>query len=402
MINVIGQGYIGLPTALMLAVNGNQVVGTDKSVEVVEKLKNGTFEFAENGMSELYFDAKKTGNISYMCKYQETDFYIIAVPTPYNKRDKKVDAGFVTNAVSQVIQVCADNAVVVIESTISPGTIDRQIRPMIAGQKKRISLVHAPERIIPGRIIQELRENPRVIGADSVAVGEKVRSVYASFCRGEIVITDIKTAEMSKVVENTYRDINIAFANELAKICRLDHMDVHEIIRVANMHPRVNILKPGPGVGGHCISVDPWFLVGDYPGLANLILAARKINDSMPEFVLERISDIMEERGIDNLSRVGIYGLTYKEDVDDIRESPTLQLLDCLKRHCGNGIKIYDPNIHKAVVKNQILSFDDFLDSVDIIVIMVAHSHIKDHFGELSSKIVFDTRNVYYDADYYL
>ena len=189
-----------------------------------------------------------------------------------------------------------------VESTISPGTIDRYVKPVIAEQGfslgEDIHIAHAPERIIPGNMIYELKHNSRTIGADERAVAERIRSVYASFCEGEIVLTDIKTAEMSKVVENTFRDINIAFANELAKICRSDNMDVYEIIKVANKHPRVNILQPGPGVGGHCISVDPWFLVGDYPGLANIILAARKINDSMPDFVLERACEIMRENKI--------------------------------------------------------------------------------------------------------
>jgi UDP-N-acetyl-D-mannosaminuronic acid dehydrogenase len=199
---------------------------------------------------------------------------------------------------------------------------------------------------------------------------------------------------MTKVVENTFRDINIAYANELAKICRSDGMDVYEIIRIANKHPRVNIHTPGPGVGGHCISVDPWFLVGDYPGLANIILAARKINDSMPEFVLERVHDIMKERGMTDVGRVGLYGLTYKEDVDDTRESPTLQMLECMARHLSSGVKVYDPYISEKIVDGQILDFQEFLDSVDLVVIMVGHKQIKDNMKLLENKIILDTRNV--------
>lgn len=199
---------------------------------------------------------------------------------------------------------------------------------------------------------------------------------------------------MIKVVENTYRDINIAFANELTKICREAELDVYEIIRTANMHPRVNILTPGPGVGGHCISVDPWFLVGDYPGLANIILAARKINDSMPEYVLERLSEIMEKVGINDISRIGVYGLTYKEDVDDIRESPTLQMLSIMRKHLATGIKVYDPYIKEKVVENQLFDFDDFVENVDIIVIMVGHKQIIERQDSIRNKIIFDTRNV--------
>ena len=197
---------------------------------------------------------------------------------------------------------------------------------------------------------------------------------------------------MSKVVENTFRDINIAFANELAKICRFDNMDVHEIIRIANKHPRVHILNPGPGVGGHCISVDPWFLVGDYPGLANIILAARKINDSMPEFVLSRIVEIMEEKGMTDFSRVGLYGLTYKENVDDVRESPTLQLLDCMRKHLAAPLLCYDPMIGKQIAKRQAFSLEAFLDAVDLVVVMVGHNEIVEHFEALKHKIVLDTR----------
>lgn len=207
---------------------------------------------------------------------------------------------------------------------------------------------------------------------------------------------------MTKVVENTYRDINIAFANELAKICRSDDMDVYEIIRIANHHPRVNILSPGPGVGGHCISVDPWFLVGDYPGLANIILAARKINDGMPEFVLERIHDIMKKEGIQDVGKVGLYGLTYKENVDDMRESPTLQLLESMEKHLTNGvIKVYDPYITKDVVNNQYHDFDSFINDIDMIVIMVGHDEIKEKVDKLKGKVIFDTRKILSQDDAY-
>ncbi len=215
-----------------------------------------------------------------------------------------------------------------------------------------------------------------------------------------MVVTDIRTAEMTKVVENTFRDINIAFANELTKICYLAGMDVHEIIKIANMHPRVNILSPGPGVGGHCISVDPWFLVGDYPGLANLILAARKINDSMPEFVLNRTYEIMKENNITDVSRVGIYGMTYKEDVDDIRESPTLQLLENMNRHlAGDRVRLYDPMVKMDIASNQYHDLDEFLASVDIVIVMVGHTEIRENRGKLSDKIVFDTRNIITDVE---
>lgn len=224
-------------------------------------------------------------------------------------------------------------------------------------------------------------------------MGERVKGVYASFCQGDIEVTDIRTAEMTKVVENTFRDINIAFANELLKICRSDGMDVHEIIRIANKHPRVNILSPGPGVGGHCISVDPWFLVGDYPELAHLIRQARLINDSMPDFVLKRVVQIMEERGISDFDRVGFYGLTYKENVDDVRESPTVQLIDSMKRHLANPPKCYDPMVTRQITPRQYQDFQAFLQDIDLMVVMIPHSHLKAHCGEIENKIILDTRN---------
>lgn len=396
-VNVIGLGYIGLPTALIMAANGNHVIGTDQNQALVTKLNQGEITFEEAGLEQL-FKRAADNKIIFTDQYQKADIYIIAVPTPYIKRDKKVDASYVQNAVKEVLAICGENTIIVIESTISPGTIDKYIRPLVKEKSmkcgKVIHLVHAPERIIPGSMIKELEYNNRTIGADDINIGNKVKELYQTFCKGEIAVTDIKTAEMTKVVENTYRDINIAFANELAKICRVDNMDVYEIIRIANMHPRVNILSPGPGVGGHCISVDPWFLVGDYPGLANIILAARKINDSMPEFVLERISEIMEAEGIKEVSKVGLYGLTYKENVDDIRESPTLQLLECMRKHLAYGIKVYDPYIHENIIANQYQDFDAFLNNVDLVVIMVGHEQIVSNIEKLRNKKVLDTRNI--------
>ena len=392
-VNVVGLGYIGLPTALMFATHGVSVVGTDYNRDLVGKLSAGELTFEEKGLDELFRAALDAG-IEFRCEYIKTDTYIVAVPTPYDKDSKRIDPAYVISAVKSVLEVCPDGATVVLESTVSPGTMDRYVRPLCEGIGKTVHLVHAPERIIPGNMVYELEHNARTIGADCPEVGEAVKALYASFCQGEIVVTDIRTAEMTKVVENTFRDINIAFANELTKICRQADMNVYEIIRIANKHPRVNILSPGPGVGGHCISVDPWFLVGDYPSLANLIWQARKINDSMPEFVLGRIHDIMREHGIKDVSRVGLYGLTYKENVDDVRESPTLQMLECMERHLAGGVKVYDPWVCRDIVENQYHDLDKFLADVDIVVLLVGHSEIRENMDKLSGKIVLDTRNV--------
>lgn len=393
MINVIGLGYIGLPTALMFASHGNKVIGTDYNATLVHNLQNHKLSFDENGLQDIFDKAVLENNIKFTTEYIASDVYIIAVPTPYDKNSKKVDAKYIVSAIKSIINICPPNATIVIESTISPGTIDKFIRPIIKDHPTPVNLVHAPERIIPGNMINELQKNPRTIGADDVNIGNKIKILYSSFCKSEITVTDIRSAEMSKVVENSFRDVNIAFANELAKICHASNLDVHEIIKIANMHPRVNILSPGPGVGGHCISVDPWFLVGDYPGIVKIILAARKVNDSMPDFVLERISDIMDEHNITSIDRIGLYGLTYKENVNDIRESPTLQLLEKMKKHLARGIKVYDPYINTKIVENQYFNFDEFLNDIDFIVILVAHDQIKNNMEKIKDKIIFDTRN---------
>lgn len=398
MVNVIGLGYIGLPTALMMASHGVEVIGTDYNKKLVDTLNAGKTTFKEDGLDELFQNAVKAG-IKFTTEYQNTDVYIVSVPTPYDKFSKKVDACYVVEAVKDVMKVCHKGATVVIESTVSPGTIDKFVRPVIEengftiGQD--INLVHAPERIIPGNMVYELLHNNRTIGADDKAVGEKVKELYSSFCQGEIVVTDIRTAEMTKVVENTFRAVNIAFANELAKICRHDNMDVYEIIKICNMHPRVNILQPGPGVGGHCISVDPWFLVGDYPSLAKVIDESMKTNDGMPDFVLNRIYEIMKENKITDISKVGLYGLTYKENVDDMRESPTLQMLESMERHlCGDLVKVYDPFITKDIVPNQYHDLDKFINDVELVVLLVGHDEIKQNMDKLKGKIILDTRKI--------
>lgn len=404
MVNVIGLGYIGLPTALMMASHGVEVIGTDYNKELVATLNAGKTTFKEDGLDELFQNALNAG-IKFTTEYQVTDTYIVSVPTPYDKFSKKVDPCYVVSAVKSVMEVCPKGATVVIESTVSPGTIDKYVRPVIEANGFTIGedmhLVHAPERIIPGNMVYELLHNNRTIGADNKDIGEKIKALYASFCQGQIVVTDIRTAEMTKVVENTFRAVNIAFANELAKICRHDNMDVYEIIKICNMHPRVNILQPGPGVGGHCISVDPWFLVGDYPSLAKVIDESMKTNDGMPDFVLNRIYEIMKENGLTDISRVGLYGLTYKENVDDMRESPTLQLLESQERHLAPGLKVYDPFIAKDVVKNQYHNLNEFLAATDLVVIMVKHDEIKENADKLAGKVVLDCHNIIHKPGVY-
>ena len=396
-INVVGLGYIGLPTALIFAANGVRVRGTDLNEKIVNKLNAGKLTFKEDGLDELFKRALKN-EIEFSKDYLETDMYIITVPTPYIKESKKINAEYVITAIENVLGVCEKGAIIIIESTVSPGTIDKFIRPIIKEKGliigEDVHLVHAPERIIPGNMVYELINNSRTIGADNNEIGNKVKDIYASFCKGEIVVTDIKTAELSKVVENTFRDINIAFANELAKICAEEKIDVYDLIEIVNKHPRVNILKPGPGVGGHCISVDPWFLVGDYPDVVNIIKSAREVNDSMPDYVIKRIKEIMKENNIQDIAKVGLYGITYKEDIDDTRESPTIQLLEMLDKFESEQIKIYDPFVNELLFESQYLDFKEFINSIELLVIMTGHSHIRKNINLIKNKLVLDTRNI--------
>jgi UDP-N-acetyl-D-mannosaminuronic acid dehydrogenase len=269
--------------------------------------------------------------------------------------------------------------------------------PKSAG--KNIKLAHAPERILPGNMIYELIHNSRVIGVDDDDTGKVLTELYASFCEGDIVVTDVDTAEMSKVVENTYRDINIAYANELLKICNEGGMDAREVIRIANMHPRVNILNPGPGVGGHCIPVDPWFLVGDFPGTTGLILSARRENDSMPSYVRKRIREIMDAEGISDAGKVGLYGLAYKENIDDVRESPTLALIERFAED-GEVPLSYDPHVKSVVANGQTLDGIGFFKNTELVVVMVYHRELFSDISELAGKVVLDTRGNLPDGDF--
>lgn len=394
MVNVIGLGYIGLPTALMLASHGVEVVGTSRNQNKIDQLIAGKNTFQERGMENLLQAATERG-IRFSTEYQTADIYIISVQTPYDAVTKQVDMHYVTDAISAVLPFAPKGAILVIESTISPGSIDRSVRPVLESKGlvigKDIHLVHAPERIIPGNMIYELLHNNRTIGADDPEVGERIKALYASFCEGEIVVTDIKTAEMTKVVENTFRCVNIAFANELAKICERERMDVYEVIRICNMHPRVNILNPGPGVGGHCIPVDPWFLVGDYPDIARVIGESLRVNASMPEHVLERIHMIMSKHGIADMSRVGLYGLTFKENVDDYRDSPSLQLLSHIEDSCP---QTYDPFLRTDLTPNQHHNLDSFLAAIDLVVLMVKHDEIRTNIDKLRGKVVLDCHHI--------
>ena len=393
----MGLGYIGLPTAIIAAKHGVDVVGVDINAQVVEKTNAGHLHIIEPGMEEMLQEVLSQGKLKAYTQPQVCDAYFMVVPTPF-KGNHEPDISYVEAATRSVAPLLKAGDLYVIESTSPVGTTDKMaelifsLRPELNG---KLHIAYCPERVLPGNVIYELVHNDRVIGGRDEASTDAACAFYGQFVKGTLHRTNCKTAEMCKLTENSSRDVQIAFANELSLICDKAGINVWELIRLANKHPRVNILWPGCGVGGHCISVDPWFLVGDYPGLANIILAARKINDSMPEFVLERVHEIMKENGITDLTRVGLYGMTYKENVDDVRESPTLQLLESMAKHLAAPLPVYDPYVKTRMFDSQVFDLDTFLADVDLVIVMVGHDEIKENADKLQPKIVLDTRNLF-------
>ena len=410
-ISVFGLGYIGLPTATMFAVHGAYVIGVDVNKYAVDTINEGRIHIIEPGLEEVVKKVVASGHLKAALAPEAAEAFLIAVPTPF-KGDHEADLSYIKAATTALAPVLEKGNTVILESTSPVGATEtmlawlKEMRPDLVfatedSEECDIYIAYCPERVLPGQVMHELIENDRIIGGINKASAEKAREVYRIFVKGELLVTNARTAEMSKLTENAFRDVNIAFANELSLICdRLD-ISVWELIELANHHPRVNILQPGPGVGGHCIAVDPWFLVGDFPSLTNIIKEAMKVNESMPEYVLEKIYNIMQEKNMTDLTRVGLYGLTYKENVDDYRDSPTLQLLECQKKHLAPPLKVYDPYIKDDIVENQYHDLDEFLDSVDLVVIMVKHNEISENEYKLKDKTVLDTVHVCREVEAY-
>ncbi len=346
---VIGLGYIGLPTAAMFASAGVFVVGVDRNPKIIEALNRGEIIIEEEGLGELVDWVVKEGTLRGSLTPEEADAFIIAVPTPITE-DKKADMRYVASATESIVPFLRTGNTVILESTSPIGTVDGLMLPILerSGLEMGVELFvgHSPERVIPGQILNELVNNSRIAGGINPESARRIAQIYQTFVRGQIYTTDTRTAELCKVAENTYRDVNIAFANELAKICENIGVNVWEAISLCNKHPRVNIHQPGPGVGGHCIAVDPWFIVEKQPDTAKIIHLSRNTNDSMPAHVASEILTVLD--GIDD-PVVTVLGVTYKPNVDDMRESPLLHLIRILKER-GIQVRVFDPHVAGAAM----------------------------------------------------
>ncbi len=405
---VVGLGYIGLPTAAILATNGLSVVGVDINPDTVAAVNNGLVPFVEPDLGVHVAGAVLQGTLSASTEMPEADAYILAVPTPF-RADKTADLSYVDAALESIAPRLQGGELLILESTSPPGTTARlgaylvELRPELSldgsDDKPAVHLAHCPERVLPGRIMIEIVTNDRVVGGLTPHAAEAARQLYQTFCQGEIHITDAATAEMSKLVENAYRDVNIAFANELSLISDTLNIDVWELIRLANHHPRVNILSPGPGVGGHCIAVDPWFIVAADPENSPLIRTAREVNDSKPGHVVKKVLEAIE--GIEHPT-IACLGLAFKANIDDVRESPAVEIVQRLAsaaQHARlvvatplrNGRDL--PSVVSGIPNVEWSETQEAVDVADVVVLLVDHDRFRDITDEsLEGKVVVDTR----------
>lgn len=392
-ITILGMGYIGLPTAIAFAKAGFTVKGFDVNKKVIETLKAGHIHIVEPSLQEAFEEALKSGRLIPMDKLEKSDVFIISVPTPFKKNheEKIADLSYVESASSEVATVLEENNLVILESTVPPMTtkLMTDILERESGiSRDKFMSVHCPERVLPGRILYELEHNDRIIGAERKEAGEYTKVIYDAMVKeGTCYITDDITAEMCKLIENTFRDVNIAFANELSVICDKLGIDVFELIKLANKHPRVNILTPGAGVGGHCLAVDPWFIVEKFPKEANVIREARLINDFKPRFIVNKVDEVL--KGNKELT-IGVLGLAYKPDIDDLRESPAMEIAEIL-RDKGYKVVACEPNVDSKEVNGfELYSFDKIMEKADYLVLAQGHKEFKEKIEVLKEKKIYD------------
>lgn len=393
----VGLGYIGLPTSIMFAKHDVEVVGVDISPKIIEMLNSGKIHIEEPGLQEALEEVIAKGTFRAALTPEKADAFIVAVPTPNNDDIyKSCDLSYVLSAVSNVIPYLEKGNVLIVESTIAPRSMDDYVKPLVekAGfvVGKDIFLVHCPERVLPGQILHELIYNNRIVGGMTSECTEAGAMVYSTFVKGAIIKTDAKTAEMSKLMENTFRDVNIALANELTKVCNALEINSLDVIEMANKHPRVNLHYPGPGVGGHCLAVDPYFIVAKAPEQAEIINLSRSVNTSMPEYVVNNVNTLM--KNVDG-KVVTLFGLTYKGNVDDIRESPAMEIREMLEHQSKFEVRSFDPHVEGDIVIEDI---EAAVNNSDLIVILTDHNEFKEldfsKLAQMSNKRIFDTRNV--------
>jgi UDP-N-acetyl-D-mannosaminuronic acid dehydrogenase len=403
-VSVIGLGYIGLPTAAVLAGRGLEVIGVDVLKRVVDRLNRGEIHIVEPDLAATVRTAVEAGRLRATAVPEPADAFVIAVPTPFHD-DRSPDLTFVEAACRSIAPVLTRGNLVILESTSPVGTTDRMCewlaaaRPDLSfpGQGAHACDVHVaycPERVLPGNILRELVENTRIVGGMTPACAQRAKAFYATFVSGECMLTDARTAELCKLTENAYRDVNIAFANELSLICDRLGIDVWSLIALANKHPRVKILSPGPGVGGHCIAVDPWFIVHSAPEESRLIRAAREVNDGKPSWVLEQMRAAADRF---KSPRVACLGLSYKPDIDDLRESPALHIVEAYARLGLGPVLVVEPHVGElpaalgACANASLVDLRTALESTDILVGLVAHRAFRSIDREaLLGKIVID------------
>ena len=398
---VVGLGYIGLPTASLLATKGFKVLGVDVSQDVVNTINQGEIHIVEPDLDILVKSAVNSGNLSASLEPSEADVFIIAVPTPFkkitdsNEMQKKPDLSYIESATKKISSYIKKGNLVILESTSPVGTTNEIVAEILKEKGHNIGedvfVSHCPERVLPGRILTELVENDRVIGGINDKSTKVTVDFYEQFVRGSVLPTTAKTAEMVKLTENSSRDVQIAFANELSMICETEDIDPWEVIDLANRHPRVNILKPGPGVGGHCIAVDPWFIVDRSPEYSKLIKTARQVNDSKPEWVLNRV-----RRCADKFKNptIGCLGITFKADIDDLRESPAYDIVKQLLTENIGEIIISEPNIDSIEGIN-LSEVEEAVKKSDILLILVDHKEFNSlRYQDLSEKIIIDTKGI--------
>lgn len=415
-ISVVGLGYIGLPTAAVFASRKKKVIGVDVNQRAVDTINRGEIHIVEPDLDIVVHAAVTEGYLRATTKAEPADAFLIAVPTPF-KGDHEADLSYIDSASKAIAQVLKKGDLVILESTSPVGATEQMAAwlaearpdlsfPQTLGEDSDIRVAHCPERVLPGHVLRELVQNDRVIGGMTAKCSEAAVKLYKTFVEGECVITNARTAEMCKLTENSFRDVNIAFANELSIICDKLDINVWELIRLANRHPRVNILQPGPGVGGHCIAVDPWFIVSKTPELARLIRTAREVNDSKPQWVLDKVKLAVAEFLLANPEKtakevtIACFGLAFKPDIDDLRESPAVAIAQQVVAIHPGPVLAVEPNIEelpsKLAGKLGLSSIEAALAEADVVVLLVDHKDFKEIPGSiLVSHRVVDTRGVW-------